>query len=111
MLSLVRSLSNFRSENPDFANGEIGNILNDMAQWLVFEKQSGNATYLTLINTSDMGYDYRFHDQWYPEYQDARVLFWSNGLSKQWEDMPAEEIRIENSVYVPPFGLVILKKH
>ena len=78
ILSLVRSLSNFRAENPDFANGEIENILNDTVDWLVFEEQSGDATYLTLINMSGVGYDYRFHDQWYPEYQGARLLFWSD---------------------------------
>jgi alpha-amylase len=110
MRGLVRALTNFRAENPGFANGEIGNVLNDTADWVVFEKKSQDTKYLTLINTSDMGYDYRFHEEWYPEYQDAALQFWANGLSRKWEDTSDQDRRIEGSVYVPPAGLVILKK-
>ena len=110
MLSLVRSLTNFRAENQNFANGEIGNILNDTANWLVFERRTENETYLILINTSHRGYDYEFNEQWYPDYNNARLLYWSDGLAKKWEDTSAQQRQIEGSVYVPPVGLVILKK-
>jgi alpha-amylase len=110
MLSLVRAMTNFRAENKDFADGEIDRILNDTANWVVFEKQSANSTYLTLINTSDMGHDYRFHDLWHAEYRGARLMFWADGILKRWEDTSTQQRNIDVSVYVPPFGLVILKR-
>jgi len=110
MLSIVRSLTNFRAENQDFANGEIGKILNDTDNWIVFEKGSGSATYLTMINTSHRGYDYEFNEQWYDEYKNARLLYWSDGVSKKWEDTSEQQRQIRGSVYVPPVGFVILKK-
>ena|SRR5438876_559825 len=51
VLDLVRALTNLRTEHPAYANGELGSILTDSAEWMVFEKVGGQDRYLVLINT------------------------------------------------------------
>lgn len=109
LLSLVRALTNFRAAYPDFADGETTSVLNDAADWAVFEKKSGGSAYLVLVRTADTASNYRFHEGWHPEYRDARVVFKSDGVLRKWEDTSAAGLKIEGSVDVPPAGLVILK--
>jgi alpha-amylase len=105
MLSLVRALTNFRAAHPEFADGEISNILVDTAERIVFEKQSGDNTYLILINNTSQVIEYEPAG-----HQNARLLFWSDGLNGQWNDLPSGNEMIEGRVSVPPFGLAILGK-
>jgi len=105
MLSLIRALTNFRAEHPGFADGEISNILEDTAEQIIFEKQSGNNTYLILVNNTPQTVEYEPAG-----YQNARLLFWSDGLNKLWKDFSDQDERIDGSVSVPSFGLVILGK-
>ena len=102
MLSLVRALTNFRAAHPEFCDGEISNILEDTAEQIVFEKQSGDKTYLILINDSPQAVEYDPAG-----FQDARLLFWSDGLNKQWMNFSGDE-RVEDSISIPPFGLVMI---
>ena len=72
MLDLVRGLSNLRTRYPAFANGEIGAIASDSAEWIVFERVAASDRYLVLINRTTTGQDYRFHTAWFPQYRGAR---------------------------------------
>jgi alpha-amylase len=102
MLSLVRALTNFRAAHPEFADGEISNILEDTAEQIVFEKKQGNDTYLIFINNTPQAIEYEPVG-----YQNGRLMFWSDGLNRQWKDFSGNE-QVEGSVSVPPFGLIIL---
>ncbi|NIU25059.1 hypothetical protein GWN75_11055 [candidate division KSB1 bacterium] len=102
---MVQALTNFRAEHPDFANGEISNILEDTNEWLAFEKQGGDQRFLVLINPSAESKEYEAD-----VYQNARLLFWSDGSRKQWENYLSESKRVEGSVSVPAFGLIILER-
>jgi glycosidase len=107
MLSLVKALTNLRTKHPAFGNGEIGEILNDDADWLVFEKTEGTQRYLVMINSTGQGKDYSFHKDWFPQYTGAELLFWSDGQRKEWKNQSS---RIDKSVFVPPFGFVLLRR-
>jgi hypothetical protein len=41
-------------------------------------------------------------------YENAQLLFWSDGLNKQWDGSPNGDERSGGTLSVPPFGLVIL---
>lgn len=108
--ALTRALTNFRAEHADFANAEIGAVPNDTADWVVFEKKTQGRAYLVLINATGTGHDYRFKPDWHPQYRRSHLLFWSDGGAKAWLDVAGEGKRIDESVYVPPMGLVILER-
>jgi alpha-amylase len=110
MLDLVRALTNLRARHPSFANGEIGAIASDSAEWMVFERISSGDRYLVLINRTSTGRDYRFHAAWLPQYVGADLLFWSDGRARTWKDVSAARERIGDSVFVPPVGLVVIRQ-
>lgn len=110
MLNLMRGLLNFRTEHPALAEGDFGAILSDTREWMVFERRLSNESLLVLINPTESGKDYRFHAGWFPQYAQAAVLFWSDGQQQQWEDRSGSNEVIRGSVFVPPYGLVILEK-
>jgi glycosidase len=110
MLDLVRGLSNLRTGHPAFANGEIGAILNDASDWLVFEKTGGQDSYLVLINTTATGNNYGFHEAWFPRYIGAQLIFWSDGQAKNWKNETQSNKNIDRSVFVPPYGFVLLRQ-
>lgn len=110
MLDLVRALTNLRVAHPAYANGELGSILTDSADWLVFEKVSREDRYLVLINSTANGNDYQFHDGWFPRYAGARLLFWSDGQRKEWKNETTANKHIESKVFVPPYGFVLLRE-
>ncbi len=110
MLALVRALCHLRARHPALADGDFGSLLNDTKEWLVFEKGAGNERYVVLINQLGHGNNYDFHEQWYPAYIGAQLIFWSDGQQKQWRDTTKENKRIANSVYVPPYGLVVIRQ-
>ena len=111
MLDLVRGLSHLRARHPGFANGTIGAIASDSAEWMVFERASGGERYMVLINLTSTGRDYRFHAAWFPQYRGADLIFWSDGHSRQWKDTSNDGQRIGDSVFVPAVGLVVLRQH
>jgi glycosidase len=106
MLNLVRGLSNLRTRHPAFANGEIGAILSDSAEWIVFERDN----FLVLINRTSTGKDYRFHAAWFPQFRGADLIFWSDGRDRKWKDATADGQRIGDSVFVPPIGLALIRR-
>ncbi len=108
LLNLVRGLTNFRVEHPNFANGEIGDVLTDTQDWLVFERTLKQDAFVVLINPTAQGNTYRFYDKWYPKYSHAELEFWSDGRVKQWKDETGNNQHINENVFVPPFGIVIL---
>jgi alpha-amylase len=110
MLSLVRALTKIRTEHPSYANGELGAILNDSPEWIVFERVSGPDRYLVLINSTASGRDYEFHSGWHPEYTGAQLIFWSDGTRKEWSNESKAGKRIMSSVFVPPWGMVLLRQ-
>jgi glycosidase len=110
ILDLVRGLTNFRTRHPAFANGDIGAIASDAADWMVFERVGGRDRYLVLINQTATGHDYRFHAAWFPEYTGADLLFWSDGGRRRWKDTSADGQRIRDRVFVPGFGLVVIRR-
>ncbi|MHB1560841.1 MAG: alpha-amylase family glycosyl hydrolase, partial [Isosphaeraceae bacterium] len=110
MLRLVRALTNLRTEHPDYANGDVGEIPTDSTDWLVFEKVGGRSRYLVLINTTDTGKDYRFQASWLSRYQGAELIFWSDGRGKSWKDETTGGKRIEAQAFVPPYGMVVLRQ-
>ena len=109
MLRLFRALTNLRTRHPTLANGEIGSVLADDATWIGFERVAGAARYLLLINRTSAGRDYRFHAGWHPRYRRAQLVFWSNGGARTWSAVMPEERSIEDAVFVPPYGLVVLR--
>jgi glycosidase len=110
MLHLVRALTNVRTQHPGYANGELGAILTDSPDWLVFEKVSTQGRYLVLINPTDHGNDYRFHEGWFPQYRGAQLVFWSDGAEKEWKNETTNNKSIDDKVFVPPFGMVLLQE-
>jgi len=109
MLRLFRALTNLRTRHPVLANGDIGSVLADAADWIGFERVEGSTRYLVLINRTATGHDYRFHDGWFPRYRGARLVFWSNGGARTWSAVMPEQRSIEDFVFVPAYGLVILR--
>lgn len=110
MFGLVCALANLRTKHPGLANGEIGAILSDSGEWMVFEKVSDQGRYLVLINSTVHGNDYRFHEGWFPRYMNSRLIFWSDGQDKKWKDVTDDGERIQGKVFVPPYGMVLLKE-
>jgi len=110
MLNLVRGLTNLRTRHEALRLGDIGDVLSDDAQWAVFERVTGTDHYLVLINSTPTGMDYHFHQQWYPQYKNSQLIFWSDGTSKQWKDTTDDHLNIDSSVFVPAYGLVILDR-
>ena len=93
-----------------FANGTLGRVISDSAEWMVFERTVGNERIVVLINLTSRGMDYRFSDAWYPEFRAARAIFWSDGASRTWKDLSNERSHIDDTVFVPAFGIVVLKQ-
>ena len=110
MLHLVRGLTNLRVQHTGYANGELGAILTDTTDWMVFEKVSEAHRYLVLINPTGQGNEYHFHQGWFPRYIGAQLIFWSDGHGKEWKDETGENKHIETKVFVPPYGLVLLRE-
>jgi glycosidase len=110
MLDLVRGLTNLRTKHPGYANGELGSILTDSQDWMVFEKVSQQDHYLVLINPTGNGNNYNFHQGWFPQYLDAQLIFWSDGQKKEWKDETSADRHIESKVFVPPYGMVLLRQ-
>ena len=108
-LHLFRGLTNLRTRHPALANGEIGAVLADTAEWQGFERVQGSSRYLLLINRSAVGQEYRFHEGWFPQYGRAQLVFWSDGARRTWADVTLANRSIDGSVFVPPFGLVVLR--
>lgn len=108
ILSLVKSINNLRAQHPTLAQGDIGNILTDSSDWLVFERVVDSDKYVVLINQTSSGKNYQFKSDFYPEHQNAQLIYWSDGSSKKWQNVTSENKSIEDSIFVPPFGLVIL---
>jgi glycosidase len=109
LLDLVRGLTNLRTQHPAYANGELGSILTDSSDWLVFEKVHDEDHYLVLINRSGSGHHYQFHTAWFPRYINAQLVFWSDGQAQSWNNVTAENKHIQSSVFVPPYGMVLLR--
>jgi hypothetical protein len=110
MLHVVRGLTHLRARHPALANGDIGVIPTDSHDWMVFEKFAGPEHYLVLINLTANGHDYRFHQSWYPQYRGAQLIFWSDGKRKTWKDTTRDNQHINDSVFVPPVGLVVIRQ-
>jgi alpha-amylase len=110
MLDLMRALTNLRAEHPALDGGDVGAVATDSAEWMVFERTTGEDTYLVLVNPTGAGNSYRFHEAWFPQYRDARLVFWSDGAAKTWRDMASENQRIDGAAYVPARGLVVLRR-
>lgn len=110
VFDLIRGLANLRTRHAVLADGALGAIVSDTNDWLVFERTSRSDRYLVLINQSRNGYNYEFRENWFPEYIKAQRIFWSDGKSKQWKDVTTDAARIDRSAFVPPFGLVVLRK-
>ena len=110
MLHLARALTNLRTRHPGFANGDIGAIASDSRDWMVFERVSADERYMVLINRSLEGRNYRFHEAWFPQYRGARLIFWSDGRQATWKDTTSDNQNIDDSVFVPPVGLVLLRQ-
>jgi glycosidase len=110
MLDLVRGITNLRTRHPSLASGEIGEILSDSADWIVFERTRGDDHYLVLINRTSTGHDYRFHADWFPRFRGADLIFWSDGRARKWKDTSGDGERIGDSVFVPPIGLVVIRQ-
>lgn len=109
-LHLVKGLSRLRNRHPALANGDIGSILSDSQEWMVCEKVLGQERYLVLMNLTGNGTGYKFNPSWFPEYIGAQLIFWSDGRQRQWSDETVNNRSIENSAFVPPSGLVVLRK-
>jgi alpha-amylase len=110
MLHLVRGITNLRTKHPGFANGDVGEILSDTHDWMVFERVNGGDRYLVLLNPTGSGKDYQFHAGWFPRYLGAQLLFWSDGTLGKWKDESSNNAHIEDKAFVPPYGFVLLKE-
>jgi len=110
MLHLVRGITNLRTRHPVLADGDIGEILSDTHDWMVFERAEGARRYLVLINPTGEAKDYQFHEGWFPRYFNAQLLFWSDGKNRKWADETAADKRIEKKVEVPAYGMVVLQQ-
>jgi alpha-amylase len=108
-LNLLRALSKLRKSQLTFANGTLGRIISDSAEWTVFARVSGEERFVVLINLTNRGMDYRFSEAWYPEFQRSQVVFWSDGAGRRWKDQTNDNVRIDGSVFVPAFGMVIMQ--
>lgn len=110
VFDVMRGISNLRTKHPSFANGDLAAIASDTGDWMVFERTTDPERYLVLINTTANGNTYQFHEHWYAQYIGAQLLFWSDGKLKKWKDTTGDNTKIDRSVFVPPFGMVVLRK-
>ena len=108
-LALARALGQLRGKLPDFANGALGTVIDDTAEWMVFERVNAGTRHVVLLNLTDNGKNYRFHAGWHPGLAGSQLLFWSDGQSGEFKDLTAANTRIEGEVFVPPFGMVLLR--
>ena len=46
----------------------------------------------------------------FPRYRSAQLIFWSDGQSKEWKDESRNNKRIEAAVFVPPYGMVVIRQ-
>jgi hypothetical protein len=106
-LNLFRAMTNLRTRHPILANGDLGAVLADRAEWIVFERVQGSVRYLLIINRTAEGRDYRVSAS--AGYARAQLVFRSDGVARKWADTTADGRRIEQSVFVAPFGLVVLR--
>jgi alpha-amylase len=106
VLALVRTLTNLRMKIPSFANGDLGDVLSDTADWLAFERVSGNEHYLVLINPSPQAKTYSFNDQWHPEWKQSTEVFWSDGQGGN----TGASGQIQGDVNVAAFGMALLHR-
>jgi hypothetical protein len=106
-LNLFRAMTNLRTRHPVLANGDLGAVLADTAEWIVFERVQGPARYLLIINRTAEDREYRVSA--FARYPRAQLVFWSDGAARKWEDTTVDRRRIDQSVVVPPFGLVVLR--
>jgi glycosidase len=109
MLHLTRGLTRLRARHPALANGDLGAIPSDSAEWMVFEKVAGQDRYLVLTNLTGHDLDYKFHAGWYQRYVGAQQVFWSDGKRKAWKDVTDENRTITDVVAVPAYGLAVLR--
>jgi hypothetical protein len=105
----VRALGRLRARLPEFANGELGEVLTDTGEWLVFERISGQKRYLVLINPTGQAKEYGFHGGWFPQWADARVVFWSDGQARRWSE-ERQQNGIGGKALVGPYGMVVLER-
>ena len=105
-LNLLRGITNLRTRHPVLANGDLGAVLADTAEWIAFERVQGSARYLLIINRTAERREYRVPAA---PYSRAQVIFWSDGAARTWADTTADRRRIRQSIVVPPFGLVVLR--
>ncbi len=106
----LRGLTNLRTRHSVFAGGDILGILSDTSDWMVFEKGSNADRYLVLINPSPQSNNYEFHPGWYQQYSGSQLIYWSDGGAKSWADETANSKHIGQNVFVPAFGMVILRQ-
>ena len=111
MLHLVRGITNLRTKHPSFANGEIGEVLSDTHDWMVFERFVDQVRYLVLLNLTRSGKDYHFHAGWFRRYLGAQLLFWSDGTLGRWADESDNDLHIDSKVFVPPYSFVLLQQN
>jgi alpha-amylase len=109
LLQLFRGLTNLRTRHGVVSRGEMGAVLADAPDWLAFERVDGPTRYVLIVNRTGTGHDYRFHDGWFRQYIGAQLVFWSDGAARTWADVTAEGRRIDRTVFVPPYGLVVLR--
>ena len=110
MLHLVRGITNLHTRHLALANSDIGAVLTDSKDWMVFERFEGQNRYIVLINRTPNGNSYKFHENWFPQYVGAQLIFWSDGTLKKWKDTTSASTRIQSEVYVPPFGMAIIRR-
>jgi glycosidase len=110
MLDLSRGLSRLRSRHPVVANGEVGDILTDSNDWMVFEKVAGKERYLVLLNLSGNDNNYQFHANWFPRYIGAQMVFRSEPKRKSWRDTTDPAQMIDQTAAVPAYGMVVLRQ-
>ena len=81
-LRAVQSLAKFRAQHPDFAATEVTSILEDSADWLVFER---GRRYLVGINPTENSKQLALPQKW----RRARTVFRSGGNGADARTVPA----------------------
>ena len=109
ILQLFRGLTNLRVRHPVLANGDIGTVVADTAEWIGFERIDGPVRYLLLINRTGVARPYDVHDGGLPQYAGAQLIFWSDGAARTWADVTADDRPIGRAIPVPPYGLIVLR--
>ena len=109
LFHLVRGLTNFRAEHRDFADQFVRTVATDDRNWMAFERAGDNASYMVIINLTNHGDSYHFHEQWYPEYVGSQLMLWADGKARKWMDETPNDKHIGREAFVAPYGLVVLK--